>query len=412
MTIRTLPAFLKPFFNGFRPQVSRREFKYLWALMLALVLNLRTSKLVHLVRLLPFSSHRTRHGAFLASDRWQAPVMLTQAVGRLLGRLKPRPGETIDLILDDHRTAKRARKMDRISKIWDHKDQRFVYGHILLTAAIVFRGMILPIRISLWKPKGQPGPRYKKLTVMAAEVIRDFVPPPGVKVRVLFDAFYLCPTVVKACEARGWTWFSVAAKNRSFQPAGKKGVKARKIGDLAPGLIKHQGRNVRMPRARGTATLRIACVEGHLSRIGRVRMVLSKRPSERWKTTVAIVTNATNIDARGIVSIYERRWKIEVLFKELEQDLGLGEYQMLKETAIVHHLHLCCLAHLLLTHRSIDALAAQAMEPHNEVCLPPLRQRIESLRREIRNDQIRRLFARSACHERTVKKLELFLQAA
>ena len=79
-----------------------------------------------------------------------------------------------------------------------------------------------------------------------------------------------------------------------------------------------------MPRARGRASLRIACVDGHLSRIGNVRMVLSKRPGERWKTTVAIVTNAANIDARSIVSIYERRWKIEVLFKELEQDLGLG----------------------------------------------------------------------------------------
>lgn len=410
MTIRSLPAFLKPFFNGFRPLVTRIEFHYLWALALALVLNLRTSKLVHLVRLLPFSTHRTRHGAFLASDRWQAPVMLTHAVDSLLKRLKPRPGETLDLILDDHRTAKRARKMDRISKIWDHKDQRFVYGHILLTAAIVFRGMVLPIRISLWKPKGQPGPRYKKLTAMAAEIIRDFVPPPGLKVRVLFDAFYLCPKVTRACEVRGWTWFSVAAKNRSFRPEGTR--KGRKIADLAVGLIKHHGRNVRMPRARGRSTLRIACVDGHLSRIGQVRMVLSKRPNERWRTTVAIVTNATHIDARGIVAIYERRWKIEVLFKELEQDLGLGDYQMLKETAIVHHLHLCCLAHLLLTHRSIDALAAQAMEPHNEVCLPPLRQRIESLRRDVRNDQIRRLFARSVPHGRTVKKLELFLQAA
>ena len=89
-----------------------------------------------------------------------------------------------------------------------------------------------------------------------------------------------------------------------------------------------------------------------------------------------------------------------------------GDYQMLKETAIVHHLHLCCLAHLLLTHRSIDALDAQAMEPHKEVSLPPFGQRIESLRREVRNDQIRRFFARSTRHEKTVKKLEFLLCAA
>ena len=50
-----------------------------------------------------------------------------------------------------------------------------------------------------------------------------------------------------------------------------------------------------MKRSRGVAKLRIVSADGHLSRIGRVRMVLSKRPGERWKTTVAIVTNETGL---------------------------------------------------------------------------------------------------------------------
>jgi SRSO17 transposase len=411
MNIDQLPSFLKSFFQPFRRSLSKPQFAHLWALLLALVLNVRTSKLVHLARLLARSTHRTRHGAFLATSDFDAPLLLSQAVARMLKQFKPRRGETIDLILDDHRIAKRGRKMDRLSKIWDHKLQRFVHGHIVLFAALYFRGVVMPLRLQLWKPKGQPGPRYRKLTDLAAEMIREFEPPSGLKTRVLFDAYYLCPQVVKACEKRGFTWFSVAAKNRCLRREGEKG-RGRKIADLAPGLIRHQGRFVRMKRSRGTVKLRIASLDGHLSRIGCVRMVVSKRPHETWKTTVAIVTNSLGTDARAIVAIYERRWNIEVLFKDLEQSLGLGDYQMLHERAIVNHLHLVCLAHLLLTHHAMDRVGAKAIASNKEVRLPSVEQRIANLRQEVRDQRIRRLFRKGAMHTRYRKRLEELLLAA
>lgn len=411
MNIDQLPAFLKPFFRPFQTALTLPQFPHLWGLLLALVLNVRTSKLVHLARLLPLSTHRTRHGAFLAVSNFDAPRLLGEAVARLLKRFKPRPGETIEFILDDHRIAKRGRKMDRLSKIWDHKQQKFVHGHIVLFAAIRFRGVVMPIRLQLWKPKGQSGPRYRKLTDLAAQMIRQFDAPAGLKVRVLFDAFYLCPQVVRACETRGFTWFSVASKNRCFRRDGEKG-KGRKIADFAVGLIKHHGRFVRMKRARGTAKLKIASLDGHLSRIGRVRMVVSKRPQETWKTTIAIVTNSLGTDARAIVAIYERRWNIEVLFKDLEQSLGLSEYQMLHERAIVNHLHLVCLAHLLLTHHAMDGIGAKAILSNTEVRLPSVEQRIGNLRQSARDDRIRRFFKKGHLHARYRKRLDTILQAA
>jgi len=122
------------------------------------------------------------------------------------------------------------------------------------------------------------------------------------KVRVLFDAFYLCPTVTKPCETRGFTWFSVASRNRTLT---RRRGDSRTIGDLGPGLLKHTGHNVRMPRARGRVKLRIAIVDGRLARIGEVRLVISKRPRSTWKTMVAFATNETNLPAREIVSMYE-----------------------------------------------------------------------------------------------------------
>lgn len=411
MNIQQLPSFLKPFFKSFCLELTRPQYAHLWSLLLALALNLRSSKLIHLTRLLPFSTHRTRHGAFLASDGFDSPKLLRETVTRLIKRFKPRPGESIELILDDHRIAKRGKKMDRLSKIWDHKQQKFVHGHIVLFAAICFRGVVMPLRLHLWKPKGQSGPRYRKLTDLAAEMIRQFDRPAGLKVRVLFDAFYLSPVVVKACEKQGFAWLSVASKNRNFRRQGTKG-KGKNIRDLVVGLLCHHGRFVHMKRARGATKLKVASVDGHLSRIGQVRMVISKRPHETWKSTIAIVTNCTGMDARAIVAAYERRWNIEVMFKDLEQSLGLGEYQMLHERAIVNHLHLVCLAHLMLTHHAMDGVGAKALSSNKEVRLPSLGQRIENLRRAHRDERIRKLFKKGFLHERYRKRLDTILQAA
>lgn len=392
-----LPSFLQGFFHPFRSSFSDAQFRHLWSLVLALAVNLRAAKLLHLSKLTPAAGHRTRQGAFCAHGDWDAPTLVHQAAMDLLGGMKPKAGEPLYLILDDTRIAKRGRKMDWISKIWDHKQQKFVRGHIALAAAIVFRGVVIPWRIELWKPKGAGGGNYRKLTNMAAGMIKDFAAPAEMKVRVLFDAFYLCPTVTKACVARGFGFFSVAQRNRNFTTARRSIPKSangrtRRIAQLMPGLIRHQGRNIRMSRVRGKhATLRIACVHGELSRIGKVRMLISKRPRGPWKKCIAIVTNETGLRPRQIVAIYEMRWLIEVLFKQLHQDLGLGDYQMLHRQAILRHLHLCCLAHLLLTHRCLAALGAKATKSNQQVELPPMNQRLAALRAEIATDQISRL---------------------
>ena len=412
MIITRLPSFLQCFFRPFRARLSDDQFRHLWSFVLALVVNLRAAKLLHLSNLVPAAAgHRTRHGAFCAHGRWDAPALLHDSAMDLMNGMKPRAGEVVYLILDDSRIAKRGRKMDGISKIWDHKQQRFVHGHIVLTCAICFRGVVIPWRIELWKPKGHSGPRYRKLTEMAAQMIRDFADaaPDGPKVRVLFDAFYLCPTVSKTCVSKGFFFFSVAQRSRNFTTANGK---RRKIARLMPGLIRHQGKTVHMKRTRGRhATLRIAAVDGHLSRIGKVRMVISKRPRGPWKKCIAIVTNETGLRPRQIVAIYETRWLIEVLFKELHQDLGLGDYQMLHRDGILAHLHLCCLAHLLLTHRCLATLGAKATKANQQVDMPPMNQRLGTLRVQIAQDQIN-VLVRGAKHEKLRQALCEHLLAA
>ncbi len=412
MIIDRLPPFVQRFFSPMRATLHKPQFSHLWGLVLSVVVSLRAAKLVHLSAVTPGGGHRTSKGAFLSRSDWDAPSLVEGAAMGLLTSMNPKAGEVAYLILDDTRIAKRGKKMEYVSKIWDHKQQAFVRGHVALTAAVLFRGVVLPWRVELWKPKGHPGPRYRKLTDMAAAMVKAFDAPAGVKVRVLFDAFYLCPTVTRACAGKGFTFFSVASRNRNFTTGQGKRKRRRSIAGLMPGLIRHRGNGVRMKRSRGKATtLRIASADGHLSRIGRVRMVVSKRPRGPWKKCIAIVTDETGLRPRQVVAIYELRWNIEVLFKELRQDLGLGDYQMIAEEGILKHLHVCCLTHLLLTHQSLDGLGAKATKANKQVDLPPMSQRLGALRTRIARDRIERL-VKGPRHEKLRQAIYDCLRAA
>jgi hypothetical protein len=101
-----------------------------------------------------------------------------------------------------------------------------------------------------------------------------------------------------------------------------------------------------------------------------------------------------------------------VLFKELAQDLGLGDYQMLQTDGIVRHLHVCCLAHLLLTHHSLEELGAKARKPNEQVELPTMSQRLAALRTRITKDEICRIVKGPEHARLRSKLLEHLLPAA
>lgn len=357
--------------------------------------------------------HRTSLGHFFSRAFWPEADVLETAAMTILQSMKPRRGEIISLIIDDTRIAKRGRAMPALSRMWDHSNGRFCHGHTVVVGAIRFRGVVLPWRLRLWLPREFARSErldYHKTTEIAAAMIRAFVPPIGLKVRVLFDAAYLCPHVTNACESRGFSWFSVAAKNRNLlRDTGRH--RKRQLADLGPGTLKHRRRRVRMKRSGGrTQAMDIAHVDGRLAKIGRVRIVFSKRLRDPWKNILAVATNDVNRDARQILAIYETRWNIEVLLKELKGTLGLGHYQMQSWIGIVRHLHLTALSHLTLTHHALKAVGAQAKQPHQDVPLPTFQQRLATFRQDLQREQITR-FANRIRQPKVRNRVKEFLLA-
>ena len=409
MIIDSKPPSLRALFAPFRRVLTKPQFRHLWSVVLAWMVNRGRCDVLHLAQCTSGHGHRTSLGRFLTDSCWDGPDLLNRQVQRMLKWMQPKAGEIIHLIIDDTRIAKRARQMYAIGPIWVPTRGSFTYGHVVVTAAVEFRGVIMPWRFDLWVPKKRAGRHYRKSTQIAAEFIRAFSPPKGLEVRVLFDAFYLTPVVVRTCRECGFAWFSVASKNRTLTR--ENGRPRRRICDLVPGLLRYQGRRVRLQRIRGWAWFRLAVADGQLKGIGPVRMVVRKRPRAPMKTATAVVTSERSLDARKIVAVYERRWRIEELFKELRSELGLGTYQVMKREGILHHLHLCGLVHLMLTHHSMEAVGAQARKVNQPVSLPSLKCRLDTLRHTIRDHQIRKLL-RNERNTRYRKKIAQWLCAA
>lgn len=359
--IGRFPPFGKRFFRRARKLVGCCHFAHFWRAVTAIgAMHGRRSleKIEAACR-----NHHTRQsiGFFLTKAHWDAPEILAETALETLKRLGWTANQAVGLIFDDTQKKKRGKRMDAVSKIFLHAEKVYAQGHTILGCAIVYRNVVIPFAVRLWVPEsfaketrrlsypGQPL-IYRKLTELAAGIIADF---PLSKVTVLFDAYYLCPVVTRECEARKYRYVGVAKKNRNFFADGRDREK-RKISKYGANVLKRDGRFMTFR----DKTYRLAQRVGRLSKLGRVKLVFSRRAKE--KSWICMATNETRWGALRVLSEYVNRWPIEVLFKECKQYLGLGDYQVLRYRGIERYLHLVLIAHLLLTHLGASQTGAQA----------------------------------------------------
>ena len=275
---------------------------------------------------------------------------------RTLESLKPEKGEVIHLIIDDSKKRKFGKHMDAVSKMLDSIDKKYINGHMFVAAVILFRGFVIPFAIRLYVKDelcGIVGVPFKKTTEHAAEIITEFEPPKGVNVTVLFDSFYLCTPVIKACKMKGFHYVSVVKSNRNLFKNGRK----LKAGKYARNLFYRKQRNTLSINEEGKTTSYQLVDAGMIKarRLGDTRIIVSRK--NKNSKIIALATDKENSHASEIIKIYAKRWTIEVFFKESKQQLGLGQYQNRSYRAAVTHLHLVCFSYALLTHLRIEQCA-------------------------------------------------------
>ena len=360
-----VPAVLDKFFGPLRPHFHWNHWMYCRVLVLARAGMWGRRTVSNLYRYLEVEHHRTRFNNFFLVERWDPEAALRQKAQALLRALRPGKGETLYLIIDDSKKAKRAKAMDAIAKMKDPTTDAYIRGHQYACAILVYRDHVIPFGLRLYVKKAQcptVGVPFHKTTELAAQLIRECTPPAGVKVVVLFDAYYLCPTVVKACREQQFHFASTLKSNRSLFKQGWK---------LHAGRY---GRN--LFRRRRTDTLDLAKPYGsvryrfvdagwlEVSKLGPLHVVFSRKGTAN--KILGLVTDAPQLSAADVIRTYEKRWTIEQWLKDVKQLLGLGHYQNRSYWAAVTHLHLVCFAYALLTHLRIERTGAQGQRTRHK----------------------------------------------
>ena len=409
--IGKFPRFGKRFFRLARKLVGACHFQHFWRVVVAIAGMHGRRSLNRMQRLCKGRRTRQAIADFLKKAQWEAPEVLQQKALELHKQLGCRSGDLVYLLLDDTQQRKRAKRMDAVQKLFLHAEKVYATGHIILTAALCFRGVVIPYRTSLWAgeefcaaSENQPDPAdhvtFRKLTQLASDALDAIRLPSGVKGIALFDSYYLCPAVTQACQRQGFRWVSMCKKNRNFFPDRRDWDK-RKVSRYGKNVVEREGR---VQTVKGKS-YRLAQRVGRLSKAGRVKLVFSRRNKE--KKWVALATNETRWSVKTVLSHYVNRWGIEVLFKMSKQHLGLGDYQLLRYRGIERYLCLVLIAYLLLTHLAI--LQADAQANSNELKLPSIPQLQEELRSQLWDDVISGLES-SKRHKTTARKIKDIIQ--
>jgi len=407
ITIGRIPRKTQAFFRPFRDCFARPAWRHFCGLVMAITIG-HCSTIERLAKLLRGSTHRTNHGEFLWRSNWNESSVIQQIALDTLRRLRRKNGGKCYLIIDDTQTLKRAKKMAGVGKLFHHATGKYGNGHTILKVCLWYRGVTIPWGSWLYLKKDAAA-RLKrpfcKLTELAAEAIRNVILPKGITPTVLFDSYYLCPLVADACRARGFHFIGVGKANRNFFINSRK----HKLGTYGRNVLRRSGRWFAIPGLRTRRTYRLAERIGRLNKLGMTKVVFSRRRGDR--KNIALVTDDLRASSKTIVADYLKRWAIEMLIKDEKQQLGLGDYRVLRYQSVVRHLHLVDAAYACLTHLAIKDQRAQGQQKKKNVLrLPTISQLKTRMRQLVWQEAVQDVVKHS--HEKPViRRLEKLLAA-
>jgi hypothetical protein len=298
-------------------------------------------------------------------QRWDPEAALRQKAQELLRTLAPQPGDTVYLILDNSKPATRGKPMAAVAKMKDPTTDAYIRGHQYVCGLLRFRQPVIPWGIRLYVKKGAcagVGVPFRKTTELAAQLMREFQAPARIKVMVVFDAYDLCPPVVKACREKRVHCTSTLKSHRSlFKPGWKR--KAGRYGRNQ--FRRHRTAPLVMAKLHGSARYRdLDAGWLQVSTLGGLHVVFSRKGAAR--KILGLATDDPDLSAADVIRTYDKRWTMDQWVKDVKQLLGLGQYQKRSDGAAVTHLHRVGFAYALLTHLRIVRTGAQGQRTRDK----------------------------------------------
>jgi hypothetical protein len=221
---------------------------------------------------------------------------------------------------------------------------------------------------------------YRTQTQLAAELIRQAPIPAQAEVVVLGDTAFDAKVIRAACAERGYSW--VVPMNPERVLAGPKGNRPR-VRSLVTGLRVKDFQAVRLDPGQGEGRVqrrlsryrvgpkvkrRTYYVHGEhrdIHSVGKVSLVFStmEQPTAQKSVRVQkiLMTNDRSLTASAVVELYDRRWQIELFFKELKSTLGFACYSFRSFEKVAGWTQVCLVAFVYLEWRRAKQLKRRGL---------------------------------------------------
>lgn len=188
-------------------------------------------------------------------------------------------------------------------------------------------------------------PRRTQIQI-AEEMIRTFLPPAEMEVIVLFDSFFSAQKILKACEARGFTFVTNLKSNRKVLAHRNQN----QVGKYAANVLARNHSAYVFGRQTFLAATRDSAIKG----FGKIRVVFSRKVGH--KRIYHLATNDTTASIKEIIGHYLRRWAIETFFKDVKHHLGMADYPARTLDGGTNYVRFVYMGHLLLTFHQLERM--------------------------------------------------------
>jgi hypothetical protein len=326
-----LPAFVTVYFQGM-PGVwkSHHRLMLCWLIFMQALYPGRKT-LQEMSRWTPGSVTAWRFSRLLKATYWNVHLLISWMAQDLIATLPPPTNRILYLIGDGSQADKRGAKNPVAQKGRKSKSHPWFFGlrFVLLIAA--WDGYRIPVGFRIILPKRHQG--YQNEKALFREMVGEFIPPSwATLVIVSGDSAYGSKANMKMVKDRDQAdderrWGFVFAIARTWKTVDEKMLK-----NLVTHLPRKLYERTWIPNeieGKGRKTFWIYGKRLCLCHVGDVTVVLSKKGRNLGpKNTKILVTNLPELTPREVVSIYQKRWAIEIVNWELKSGLGLGQHQV------------------------------------------------------------------------------------
>lgn len=240
----------------------------------------------------------------LKSKAFEWQTLLQTLVLRIAGKLQGGYLVIDDTVLDKSF----AKIIENVSWIFCSKENRAVLGLNLVVLCWSNGTYTLPLAVKIWKKNSNTSKYDLALELLEYAKYTLCLSPDY----IAFDSWYASRKILERMTEYEWVFFSQLKKNRLFN-----------------------GKQVR-----DTHGYPYWIEKGNI--FGSLEVLVVRHGKKYF------VTNDITLSKKEILETYKTRWVIETMFRLLSDQLGIDECQSLSLQSQTAHIHLCCMAAVLL----------------------------------------------------------------